>query len=72
MYLASMATKKNAAARVLAKKKVAPKSATPKKTGAPKRRASSDPLAVVGFMKIGPRECGTLHDAPVLRVVFLR
>lgn len=34
--------------------------------------ASSDPLAVVGFMKIGPRECGTLHDAPVLRVVFLR
>ncbi|MBI5482605.1 MAG: hypothetical protein HY906_27370 [Deltaproteobacteria bacterium] len=31
-----------------------------------------DPLAVVGFREIGTRRSGTVHDLPVLRVVFLR
>jgi hypothetical protein len=31
-----------------------------------------DPLAVVGFRRIGPRQAGTVHGRPVLRVVFLR
>jgi len=31
-----------------------------------------DPLAIVGFRAIGARQSGTVHDLPVLRVVFLR
>ncbi len=31
-----------------------------------------DPLAIIGFHRIGPRQAGTVHDRPVLRVVFLR
>jgi hypothetical protein len=31
-----------------------------------------DPLAVVGFRRIGPRQSGTVHARAVLRVVFLR
>jgi len=31
-----------------------------------------DPLAIVGFRQIGARQSGTVHDLPVLRVVFLR
>ena len=31
-----------------------------------------DPLAIVGFHQIGARQSGTVHDLPVLRVVFLR
>lgn len=30
-----------------------------------------DPLAVIGFKLVPPGKEGTLHDAPVLRVVFL-
>jgi len=33
---------------------------------------SENPLAVIGFMRVGPRERGTVHDGEVLRVVFLR
>jgi len=31
-----------------------------------------DPLAIVGFRRIGARQAGTVHSRPVLRVVFLR
>ena len=31
-----------------------------------------DPLAIIGFRTIGARQSGTVHDRPVLRVVFLR
>jgi hypothetical protein len=31
-----------------------------------------DPLAIVGFRRIGPHQSGTVHARPVLRVVFLR
>lgn len=31
-----------------------------------------DPLAIIGFRRIGPHQAGTVHDRPVLRVVFLR
>jgi hypothetical protein len=32
---------------------------------------NEDPLAVIGFQKIAPGKNGTLHDVPVLRIVFL-
>jgi hypothetical protein len=32
----------------------------------------SEPLAVVGFMRIAPQARGTVHDEEVLRVVFVR
>jgi len=31
-----------------------------------------DPLAIIGFREIKPRQSGTVHDLAVLRVVFLR
>ena len=31
-----------------------------------------DPLAIIGIRTIGARQSGTVHDRPVLRVVFLR
>ena len=33
--------------------------------------AEEDPLAVLGFRAIKPGSFGTIHDAEVLRVVFL-
>lgn len=33
---------------------------------------NEDPLAVVGFMQVVPGARGTVHEAEVLRVVFLR
>jgi hypothetical protein len=32
---------------------------------------AEDPLAVIGFKQIAPGKEGTVHDAPVLRIVFL-